>query len=57
MMEEESASPTVLPEVIFITSIIDAKENREVAVVDLPGEFLHAKNKQDVIIFMRGKLS
>ena len=44
MMKEESASPTVSTEAIFITSVIDAKENQEVAIVDLPGAFLHAEN-------------
>ena len=53
MMKEESASPT---EMIFITSIINAKENRQVAVGDLPGAFLHAEN-EDVIMFMRGRLA
>ena len=42
---------------IFITSVIDAKENQEVAVANLPGAFLHAENDQDVIMFMRGRLA
>ena len=44
MVIEESASPTMTAEAIFITSIIDAKENRQVAVVDFPGAFLHTEN-------------
>ena len=54
MMKEESASPTMTIKAIFITSVIDVKENRKVSVVDLPGAFLHAENNQDVIMFMRG---
>ena len=57
MLKEESTSLTLTMEAIFITSIIDAKEKREVAVVDLPGVFLHADNDQDVIIFMGGRLA
>ena len=40
-----------------MTSVIDAKEDREIAVVDLPGAFLLADNDQDVIMFMKGKLA
>ena len=57
MINEESTSPTVTTEAIFITSIVDAKEKQEIAVVDLPGAFLHADNVQDVIMFMQGRLA
>ena len=56
MMKEESTSPTVTTEAIFMTSVIDAKENREIAVVDLLRAFLHTKNDHDVIMFMKGRL-
>ena len=57
MITEESVLLTMTTGAIFVTSVIDAKENRQVAVVDLPRAFLHAKNGQDVIMFMRGKLA
>ena len=41
----------------FITSVIKAKEGRQVAIVDLPGAFLHAYNDKDVIMFLRGWLA
>ena len=44
-------------ESIFITSVIDGKENREFAVVALQGAFLHANNDQNIIMFMRGRLA
>ena len=56
-MKEESTSPTVTTEAVPITSVIDATENRSVAVVDLLGAFLHAENFQDTIMFMRGRLA
>ena len=53
----ERASPTVSTKAIFIMSIIDANENREVAIVHLPGAFLHADDDQHVIMFMKGRLT
>ena len=41
--EKEETTPTVMMESIFIASVIDAKENREVAIVDLPGAFPYEK--------------
>ena len=57
MLKEDSTSPSVTTESIFITSVINARENREVTIVDLPGAFLYAENDQDVIMFMRGRLA
>ena len=42
--KEEAASPTVTLESVFVTDAIDAKENREVVTIDIPGAFLHATN-------------
>ena len=55
MTKEEATSPTITMDATFITSVINAKENREVAMVDLPGAFEHAKNDEDVIMFMKGR--
>ena len=57
MVNEDSTSPTVTMESIFVPSMIGTKENREVALVDLSGAYLHAENDQDVIMFMRGRLA
>ena len=54
--KEDAASSTVTTEAIVLTCIIDAKEWREVAIVDLPGAFLHAENEDDIIMSMRGRL-
>jgi hypothetical protein len=40
--KEESSSPTVAVESLFLTAVIDAKEGRAVATCDIPGAFLHA---------------
>ena len=38
----------------FITSTIDAKESRKVVMIDIPGAFLHADNKEYMIMKMVG---
>jgi hypothetical protein len=49
--KEESSSPTVAIESLFLTAIIDAKERRDVATCDIPGAFLHADI--DEVLHMR----
>ncbi len=44
--KEEAAAPTVGLDSVFITSTIDAKENRKVVTIDIPGAFLHVDNKE-----------
>ena len=39
---EEAASPTVLLESLFITSVIDAKESRDIMTCDIPNAFIQA---------------
>ena len=38
----EVSSPTVAIESLFLTSIVDAEEQRDVAVVDILGAYMHA---------------
>jgi hypothetical protein len=50
--KEDVSSPTVAIEsVLFITSVIDAMENRDVATVDVPGAFMQVN--MDEVIHMR----
>ena len=37
--KEEASSPTAFTESVILTSIVDAKEGREVATVDIPNAF------------------
>ena len=55
--KEHAASPTMALESIILTSIIEAKEKREVAVVDIPNAFIQTDvNKEDTVIMkLRGK--
>ncbi len=41
-MKQETTSPTVSNESVFLTSVVDAHERRDVACYDIPGAFLHA---------------
>ena len=53
LKENESvASPTCVLESHISTLIIDAYENRDVAVFDIPGAYLHAETPKDKLILM-----
>ena len=51
--KEEAAALTVGLNSVFITSIIGAKESRKVVRIDIPGAFLHADNKDYMIMIMK----
>jgi len=53
--KEETASPTVAQDSFFITAIVDAYENRDVAITDIKGAYLNALMKDFVIMKIKGK--
>jgi hypothetical protein len=55
--KEETSSPTVSIEALFLTSIIDAKEGRDVATVDIPGAFLHSDIDELIHLIMDGPMA
>ncbi len=55
--KEEAAAPTVALESVFVTATIDAKEKQKVVMIDIPGAFLHADNKDYVVMKMNGLLA
>ena len=57
--KQDAALPTISLDSIFITSVIEAHENSDVAVIDLPVAFLHAKleDEDEVIMVMQGHLA
>ena len=59
MRKEETTSPTVCTDSIFITAAIEATENRRTAVFDLPVAYLSVDmdNKEEVLMVMRGNLA
>ncbi len=44
-------------ESVFVTSTIDARENREVVTINIPGALLHATNKDYVVVQMNRTLA
>ena len=58
MNKEEAASPTILLESVLLTCVIDAREDREVATVDIPNAFVQTDMEGErVVMKMRGKLA
>ena len=53
--KEETTSPTVSNDGFFITSIIDAIEERDVAITDVKGAYLNAKMIDEVLMKIIGK--
>ena len=45
--DESVASPTVSPESLFTTLVIDAHEERDITTFEIPGAYLHAEMPVD----------
>jgi hypothetical protein len=57
--KEETSSPTAATEAVLLTSIVNASENRDVAIVDIPNAFIQTwvqKEKDRVILHISGKV-
>ena len=55
-----ATSPTAALESVLLTSTIDAKEGRDVAVIDIPNAFVTTRieDKNDIVtVRLRGKLA
>ena len=59
MYKDKATSLTVLLELVMLTSVIDAKERGEIAIVDIPNVFVQTEMEEGehVIMKMRGKLA
>ncbi len=54
--KEDTASPTVATDSVFLTGAVDAYQGRDVAFIDLPGAFLHTLTDEKIIMVLRGEL-
>ena len=54
--KEESTAPTVATEAVFLTAVIDAWENREVAVMDVPSAFMQAEMEDQAHVRFHGEM-
>ena len=55
--KSEWASPTVSTDGVILTSTIEAHEERDVAVIDVPNAFLNANNNEKTLMLLKGKLA
>jgi hypothetical protein len=55
--KQETTSPTVSNESVFLTTVVDAHERRDVGCYDIPGAFLHADSDEDVTMILKGRLA
>lgn len=51
--KDETASPTVAIEALFLTCLIDTLEERDVAICDIPGAFMHPDLNDDEVIHVK----
>ncbi len=61
IMMEDANSPTVSSEAVMLTCVVDANENREVDIVDIPNAFVQTvvdveDEKDRAFIHIRGSL-
>jgi hypothetical protein len=49
--KEDASSPTVAIESVMLSCVIDAEEDRDVAIIDIPGAFMQVD--MDEIVHMR----
>ena len=50
---EELSSPTIALESLMATLLLDAHEERDVAIFDVPGEYLHAELPKDKFMLLK----
>ncbi len=55
--KQDTTSPTILTESVFITTVINAAKGQDVAGFDIPGAFLHADLDKDIIMILKGRLA
>jgi len=55
--KSDGSSPTVTTDSIFLTGVIDAREGRDVACMDIGSAYLTAKNPDRINMVLRGKLA
>ena len=53
--KSDGSSPTVRTDSAIITGVIDAREGRNIAIIDVENVFLQSVNNQRIIMAIRGK--
>ena len=55
--KEETSSPTISVEALFITCLIDAKEGNDIATCDVPSAFMHADIDEVIHLCLDGEIA
>ena len=55
--KDDASSPTVATESVLLSCVIDAKERRDVATVDIPGTFMQGDQDETVHMRLEGTLA
>ncbi len=55
--KQDTTSPTVAMELVFIIAVIDAHKRHNVACFDIPGAFLHADVDEDITMVLKDRLA
>ena len=55
--KDDASSPTVATESVILSCVIDAKERRDVATVDVPGAFMQGDQDETVHMHLEGTLA
>ena len=55
--KDETTSPTITTEALFLTCLVDAIENRYVATCDVPGAFMHSDIDEQVHLKLEGEIA
>jgi hypothetical protein len=55
--KEETSSPTISTEAMFLTAAINAKEQRRVTSIDVPGAFMHADIDELIHLRLEGPMA
>jgi hypothetical protein len=56
-LKEDTTSSMLATESVFITTMIDAHEGRDVACYNIPGAFLHANVEEDITMILKDRLA
>jgi hypothetical protein len=55
--KDETSSPTVSTEAVFLTSVIEAQERRKVMTIDIPGAFMQADIDELIHVRLEGPMA
>ncbi len=55
--KQEASSPTVMTEAVFLTALVDAHKERDVAIIDIAGAIVYADMDELVHVTIKGKMA